>query len=168
MYKINNQNHYKYLSLSDIYCGIKNNVLDKSVASNFIEFLINDNKIDIDLVIDFLASENLNTSETLSTLKKIINKTNISDKYSIDKLKYILLIEVSEQISNHNELLEKIDDIYSNFDYPEDLIPFIPYMPNNFQIEFKNQNEYQEFTVQLFEKYIAEAKNIIQSMQTNE
>ncbi len=67
-------------------------------------------------------------------------------------------------MSDKNELLEKIDDIYANFDYPEDLISFIPYMPHDFQIEFKNQEEYQEFIIQLFKKYIAEAKKRIQSM----
>lgn len=161
MYKINNQNHYQYFSLLDIYCGIKNNKLDKSVASNFVEFLVNDHIIDIDLVMDLLVDDNLNTVETLNIFKRLIDEADISNEYSMNKIKYILLIEASEQISNKNELLEKIEDIYSNFDYPEDLIPFIPYMPNDFQIKFKNQEEYRNFTIQLFQKYVADAQKII-------
>ncbi|MFI3231369.1 MAG: DUF2247 family protein [bacterium] len=165
MYIINNKLYYKYLSWLDIYIGVKNQKLNKKMAINFAEYLIEYNKCDIDLLIEFFIDDNIRVEEILNIIKSLINNELITqDSKSIDKLRYILLIEARELFNNNNELLEKIEDIYSSFNYPEDMIDFIYYMPNNKNITFNSPDEYTLYTIKLFDDYLVNLKIMIKSL----
>lgn len=135
------------------------------MAINFAEYLIEYNKGDIDLLIEFFIEDNIRAEEILNIIKSLINNELITqDSKSINKIRYILLIEARELFNDNNELLEKIEDIYSSFNYPEDMIDFIYYMPNNKNIIFNSPCEYTLYTIKLFDDYLVKLKIMIKSL----
>ena len=45
------------------------------------------------------------------------------------KLRFVYLSEIKEKCKENNELLNKIAEFYGNHHYPEDMVSFVNYMP---------------------------------------
>ena len=45
------------------------------------------------------------------------------------KLKYVILNYLRSTTKDNNELLEKVEEVYADFNYPQDMDEFIAYMP---------------------------------------
>ncbi|XRD23889.1 DUF2247 family protein [Lysinibacillus fusiformis] len=48
------------------------------------------------------------------------------------KLRFVCLSDIKERCKEENELLNKIAEFYGNHNYPEDMVSFVNYMPQEF------------------------------------
>lgn len=47
----------------------------------------------------------------------------------IRRLRYVILNYLRSKIKDNNELLKKVEEVYADFNYPQDMDEFIAYMP---------------------------------------
>lgn len=81
------------------------------------------------------------------------------------KLRLCLLLELTQQIPNKRELLEKIAEIYADFNYPEDMEEFIYYMPaKNYDPSEYSLQENENRLINLFYNFLEEEKIKLQNL----
>lgn len=82
-----------------------------------------------------------------------------SDTTAWRKLRLCLLLELKQQIPNKRQLLEKIAEIYADFNYPEDMEEFIYYMPaKNYNPSQHSFQENEDRLVNLFYNFLEKEK----------
>lgn len=120
------------VSWEDIYYGIKNNFLIPRSASEFAVSQINAEEEKLSEIID-LAWENTEREFILDLLERFLfctsNMNNIGEKATIKKLRICILEDLIYREKNVKILQEKVDIIYSDFGYPEDMEELVSYMP---------------------------------------
>lgn len=133
MYKINYGKYIDVLNWNCIYCGIKNDIIEPADAILYVEELIKVNpQIDNPLIIELLIADTKDKDTILSFINKIIcsdKSLNNNEKHSLRILRYVILIEFQRNIKDVHKLLEKIEAVYADFNYPSDMENFISYMP---------------------------------------
>jgi len=114
-----------------IYWGIKNKILNLDVVHDYVC-----KKIEQNIKISEKEIELLWESDNLTNILGIIEKmpefqNDIEENITKakDKIRIAIIIFLRKTIYNIPKLLEKIDMIYEDFDYPEDMEKFISYMP---------------------------------------
>ena len=112
-----------------LYYGIENNLIAPETAINYASICLEKNQDeDNSVIIDLLISEDLQKDKVLNLLKKI-NETNLPDCFCKKVLRYLILDAARNNLPNTNALLEFAEEVYADFDYPEDMNGFIKYMP---------------------------------------
>jgi hypothetical protein len=127
MYKINI--YTSFIDWDVLYYGIQNDIIAPETAIDYASACL-ENKQDEGNpnIIDSLILEDSSKNNALDLLKKIKqNKT--PDSFCKRILRYLILDSVRENISNSNDLLDFVEMVYADFDYPEDMNSFIKYMP---------------------------------------
>ncbi len=61
-----------------------------------------------------------------SLLKKIVK---VDHGYSTEKWLYIILLDLFNKRKELDDPLGRVEEIYENFDYPEEIESFVRYMP---------------------------------------
>jgi len=114
-----------------IYWGIKNKFLNLDVVHDYVC-----KKIERNIKVSEEEIELLWESDNLTNILDIIEKmpefqNNIEENITKakDKIRIAIIIFLRKTIYNIPKLLEKIDMIYEDFDYPKDMEKFISYMP---------------------------------------
>ena len=107
---------------SAVIYGIKEELLHPTAVCDFAEWQITNNRQLKDT--DLLVFEG-NLEEALSAMKRA-GYDDASDGKSM--LRYAILYSLDREDEN---LLEKIESVYSDFGYPQDMESFIYYMPSN-------------------------------------
>lgn len=113
--------------------------------------LKNDNNGLIELLRDIFLSLNIE----VPTEKTIIWNLEWS------KWRYCILSEINKHISDARELLQKIEEVYADFGYPEDMNSFIYYMPalhKNLSLSPENA---QQKLLDRFHKFLQEEREKI-------
>ncbi|MBO5059787.1 MAG: DUF2247 family protein [Clostridia bacterium] len=133
MYEINFEEYTNLLSWSSIYWGIKKGIIEPESAILYTDKIVERNpNIANPEIIELLIADTQGQDTILSLIKKIIANEKMlknEEKTSLRKLRYVLLLDVKRKAKNKQELLEKAEDIYADFDYPSDMESFISYMP---------------------------------------
>lgn len=108
--------------LSAVYFAIDHCFLPAVDAGLFAEWLMTFKNIDVspDLLTVDCKEDALNALSDLG---------NIDEHRGCYVFRYAALASLE---SSGQELLDEIESIYSDFNYPEDMEPFIYYMPNDF------------------------------------
>ncbi|MCM3359801.1 DUF2247 family protein [Psychrobacillus sp. MER TA 171] len=118
-----------------IFVGVKENYFSKDVISDYaIELMeIGDKSVivselawgvsdeDLDKVMEKIKSNYFPHLDGESTILLEENR----------KLRFICLSEIKERCKEENELLNKIAEFYGNHHYPEDMVSFVNYMPQD-------------------------------------
>lgn len=116
-----------------IYVGIVQNFFESKVISDYaVELMEKGN--DDDLVIELAWG--VDSNDIQQTLFELRNRyfpdfEEDSDDYQVEeqKLRFVYLSELSETANDTEDLLKKIAEFYGNNGYPEDMVEFINYMP---------------------------------------
>jgi len=117
------------ITWSDIYYGIKNNLLELMCVSEYAIKYIEKTGDDCQKIID-LAWQNDDKSDLLKDMAQIIKKENESDDcQSIIKWQYCIVKELRDRQMKIEDLSDCLDEAYANFEYPEEMEEFISYMP---------------------------------------
>lgn len=137
MYNITNEFNFSYISKrvnltwSDIDYGIKNKFIKPNVAVERAIFEINQ-KEDYNQVVFDLAS--LYKDESVYPYLTIMVDSELkikSESYTKEKWMFLLLDWIYNNRDKYNDALDIVCLIYSDFDYPEQLAPFVKYMPSD-------------------------------------
>ncbi|EAF5051088.1 TPA: DUF2247 family protein [Listeria innocua] len=116
-----------------IYVGIIRNFFESKVISDYAIELMEQGKED-DFTIDLawgVDSDNL--QQVLFEMKNqyFPDLDETSNEYKLEerKLRFIYLSKLKETVNDNDYLLKKIAEFYGNNGYPEDMVGFINYMP---------------------------------------
>lgn len=161
MYKINFSAYLKILSWDIIYWGIKNELIEESSAIDYANKLIETNSNNVDsLVIDLFIPASLTKDAVLSLISDYIPQSDEKKTKSIKILRYIILDNVKQTNKSIGEVLNSIERVYIDFDYPTDMSSLIRYMPiedddynpSNHTPEENEQRLFEKFTLFLEEQ----------------
>lgn len=119
-----------------LYVGININLIDYNELTIYALKIMEDNEYEDDEFINELAwgiEENLKGE----ILTKILLKFNFdmlipqsaSWELEVRKLRYAILNYLNNTIDDDNELLKKVEEVYADFNYPQEMEGFIAYMP---------------------------------------
>lgn len=121
------------INWSDIYWGIKKSLLDIKTVSKFAEDLIINNLYsNIDEIYE-LAWETEDGEIVLELIKSILKKIplqyNQDNETSMRRWRYCIVKTLRDYEVNSSVLLDKIEIVYADFNYPIEMSGFIRYMP---------------------------------------
>lgn len=133
MYNIEFDNHFNLINWSCIYWGVKEQLIGPENAVIYANKLIEKNyDADIPEIIELLIIDEVNNDNVLSLIKRMVSdkkKLENEKAISIRTLRFIILYEIQKSITDNQELLDEIETIYADFNYPSDMESFISYMP---------------------------------------
>lgn len=161
MYEINIFDKIKMqLDWAMVYYGIKNDILNIDIAQEFAC-----RKLECD---DQLSAEELELSwnssnrlDVLELIKRILEtQGNVQQRIECakDKIRIAIIVHLRETEKDKAKLLEQIDMVYAEFDYPEDMEKFISYMPHDDEFVSKNHtiDENRNYLVSKIDDFIKE------------
>ncbi len=124
--------HIKY-DWKTIFVGVQENYFSKDVISDYaVELMgIGDesefvNELTWGVSNEDLGKIMLEIKTNYFTQLDEENKMLVEEKR---KLRFVYLSEIKERCKEDNELLNKITEFYGNHHYPEDMVRFVNYMP---------------------------------------
>ena len=126
-----------------IVYGIKSGLLHATAASDFEEWMITQRGIEG-------SSDLLICQDAADALTALSEAGYRDDGLGADVLRYALLASLSSQ---GQELLDEIEGIYADFNYPKDMEPFIYYMPSS------DENSSTDSLIDLFRAFLTKEKN---------
>ncbi len=114
-----------------VYYGISSNILRLDIAQDFAcrklehDELLSEDELE-------LAWNVTNRLDILELIRKILGNQEIrkdSLEQAKEKILLAVIIHLREKEKNISTLLEKIDVVYADFDYPQKMESFVSYMP---------------------------------------
>jgi hypothetical protein len=136
-----------------IYYGVEEEYLEMSSIEAFATEALTKNindKFSLSILVNGVNNENVSEYQACIK-KKYVKGGNKQKKLEERKLRYVMLYLIKESAKTNRELLNKISEFYEDHDYPEELIPYIYYMPqekshsaeqlvNNFNLFLKRES----------------------------
>lgn len=133
MYKINFDKHIDLINWECIYWGIKEHLIEPDNAIIYANKVIDENSdAATPEIIELLIIDDISNDNVLPLIEKMFSdktRLNKSKATAMRTLRYIILFEVKMNSNNNQILLDEIESIYTDFDYPSDMENFIAYMP---------------------------------------
>ncbi|CAM2897557.1 DUF2247 domain-containing protein [Hathewaya histolytica] len=121
------------MTWSDVHWGIKEFLLDIESVSKFAEeYLTNDSQTCIDEIYELAwrtKDRELTLSLLNSVLKKLPEQNTQDNETTIRRWRYCIIKTLREHESNNSNLLDKMEIVYPDFNYPVEMRGFIKYMP---------------------------------------
>lgn len=119
-----------------LYVGISINLIDYNELRIYALKIMEDNEYEDDEFINELAwgiEDNLKGEILTKILLKfnfnILIPQSASWELEVRKLRYAILNYLNNTIDDDNELLKKVEEVYADFNYPQEMEVFIAYMP---------------------------------------
>ena len=163
MYSINYDKYFNLVNWSCVYWGIKKQLIKPNEAILYAHKLVEDNPdIDTPEIIELLITDNIDIDTVLHLIEQIfsdINKLNDKKLYALKVLRFVFLSEIKNVVTNNRDLLRKIDDVYSDFDYPSDMDNFIYYLPcaeSNYDVSKHTIQENEQRLIDRFNSFMTE------------
>ncbi len=132
MYGINIFDKIKMpLDWAMLYYGINHEILSVDIAQKFAcRKLEHDEQIsEEELELSWNSNNRLDVLELIEKILDIQGNVDESIEKAKDKIRIAIIIYLRETEKDKERLLEQMDRIYADFDYPEDMEKFISYMP---------------------------------------
>ena len=107
--------------------ALKKTIISDSDVISYASFILSEGMEQFDKVIELSIAEE---SEVEEILHELIEKEEKSETDSVES-KWIFAIIYDAYINFQDNVYSVIDDVYSEFDYPEEISNLIAYMPNN-------------------------------------
>ncbi len=124
--------HIKY-DWKTIFVGVQENYFSKDVISDYaVELMgIGDESEFVNELTWGVSNEDLGKI-MLEIKTNYFPQLDEESKMLVEekrKLRFVYLSEIKERCKEDNELLNKIAEFYGNHHYPEDMVSFVNYMP---------------------------------------
>ncbi len=133
MYKINFDKHIDLINWECIYWGIKEHLIEPDNAIIYANKVIDENSdAATPEIIELLIIDDISNDNVLQLIEKMFSdktRLNKAKATAMRTLRYIILFEVKMNSNNNQILLDEIESIYADFDYPSDMENFMAYMP---------------------------------------
>lgn len=117
------------LTWDDVYYGVKNKLLNLEAVR---DYAIRCLEMDDDYCQEVaeLAWPNNDMLSVLESIEKILGeKHNLNETLSSMKWQYSIIKYLVNKNIDFEELSNALDEVYADFNYPEDMEEFISYMP---------------------------------------
>lgn len=119
-----------------LYVGISINIIDYNELTTYALKVMCDDKYEENNFINELAW-GIEDNQKNEILTKMLIKFNFdmltpdSQDWNLEirKLRYVILNYLRSKTKDNNELLRKVEEVYADFNYPQDMDEFIAYMP---------------------------------------
>lgn len=164
MYKINVKN--PFINWNLLYYGIDRDLLSPDTANEYAsEYLESNPEENNPFIIDLLIVEGESKSKVISTLNKLIREFNVEETARV--LRYVITDNLKSISKDSHSLLSVLEDIYEDFDYPEDMESFISYMPVTDKSYDPLKHSKEENIARLIEKFdifLEKEKNFINDL----
>ena len=155
MYKINFDKNFNLISWDVIFWGIKNDILEAGKAIDYANKLIENEMVkDDSLIVKLFILEKIQKNEVLSCLNDIVSHDTLVENNSMKILRYIILDNIRESEQDNKVVLNAIENVYADFNYPEDMNSFISYMPIENDEYNPSEHTLKENEQRLIEKFI--------------
>lgn len=163
MYKINFDKYCKFLNWNILFWGIKNDIIGADSAIHYADKLVENNLIENDsLLVELFILDNIDKDNVLGLLSNIVSQ-DVTEEYTAKKiLRYIILDSIRQTIKDNETILSTIENVYADFDYPEDMESFISYMPVDDPTYTPSEHTLKENEQRLIEKFNKFLKNELQ------
>lgn len=132
-----------------LYVGIKLNLVDYNDLTTYANKIMNDDTyVDNEFIneltwgIDESLKNEIVVKMPLEFNFEMLTPESTNWTLEIEKLRYTILNYLRTTTETVNELLSKIEEVYSDFNYPHDMDTFIRYMP------LKNTSNLSENTIE--------------------
>lgn len=114
-----------------VYLGIEMEILEPKAIQDFIYWKMGSDiaTIDEDFDIISITPSKLDVMEMYN--KRVTLDIPEAKELTKAKLRLAILEHLNQESLKDNMLLEKIEEVYALFDYPEDMNSFIYYMPSS-------------------------------------
>lgn len=145
-----------------IYWGIKNGQLNVKTAQDYVCMKIEQNEMlkDEELELSWQAENILDVLDIIERIlgSDVINEENM--KEAKNRVRISILIFLRQTIHDIALLLEKIELVYANFEYPEDMDKFISYMPIQDEVDYltNSVDENRSYLLKNFDLFIEQQK----------
>lgn len=133
MYRINFENHLNLINWSCIYWGIREQLIEPESAVLYANKVVENNpNTDTPEIIELLITDSANDDNVLPLIERMFSdkkELHNTKAISVRTLRFIFLFEIQKSAKNNQDLLDKIESVYADFNYPSDMESFISYMP---------------------------------------
>lgn len=161
MYQINFDRHLNLVNWSCIYWGIQEQLLAPQSALIYANKLIEENPdVDCPEMIELLIVDAPEKEAVLPLVEKLLpDKKAIAQnkEASLRRLRFILLLELQKTVDDPHTLLDKIENIYTDFGYPSDMEGFITYVPaqnNDYDVSEHSHEENEQHLIDKFNAFM--------------
>lgn len=159
MYKINFDKYIHLLNWNVIFLGIRDDLIDAESAIRYANKLVENNVTeDNSLLVELFILENVEKAEVLRLLYDIVSQ-DVTEEYAKKILRYIILDSIEQTKQDDKTILNTIENVYADFDYPEDMASFISYMPVDDTTYNPSAHTLKENEQRLIEKFNMFLKN---------
>lgn len=154
MYSVNFDKYFKLLNWNVIFWGIKSDIIGADSAIDYANALVKNGVIDNEaLVVSLLILEDICKDEVLTLIANAITDCDLGEYESLRILRYIILDSIEELSGDNNVVLNAIENVYADFDYPSDMDSFISYMPADDGKYDASEHTQEENERRLIEKF---------------
>lgn len=159
------QNNIKY-SFATLLVAMNYGIINNADVANYTTQYLLKHPHETDPIITELVCINSTAQNVENMLIEALKKTahiiepNTNEWIQEErKLRFCLLLELKQTITNKRELLEKIAEIYADFNYFSDMENFIYYMPaKNYDPTQHSLQENENRLINLFDKFLRQEK----------
>lgn len=144
-----------------LYVGISVNLVEVRELTNYALKIMDDDKYEYDEFINELAwgeGDRLKCEILTKMLLKFNLNTLIPKSASwnleIRKLRYSMLNYLRSTIEDYNELLRKLEEVYADFNYPQDMEEFIEYMPSKDNLSLYSIEDNKKYMINNLDKFL--------------
>lgn len=134
-----------------LYFCIENDLLNPNTVDEYLTQKINSGYILSENESNILLLDDLSKEKVLNAIKKIPDLSKNFDENILiakEKTKFAIISYLRKYENNLSILFEKIDNLYADLDYPEDMENFVSYMPINENIS-KNFQTHKDFELNI-------------------
>ena len=132
--------HVKWWTWQELNWGMENNIIDKRDIIDYAKEILDEQTKEFDVVLEVSISEEYeDISKYLDIL--VSSEDNQDDSDIEDKWRYVIIQDLYNNQTKYENVYENIETVYSDFDYPEDMVGFIRYMPSNSGCSFEESWE---------------------------
>lgn len=118
-------NRITHWTWSELLFGLRNNIIVIGDIKRYVDDVISKSDDEIDVMIQILIEEN---DEVESIIQELALKERKQDIDAI-RSKWIFLIIYYYYLNNRINVHDIIDEVYCDFDYPDDISTLVSYMP---------------------------------------
>ena len=150
--------------------GIENDLIATETAIDYTSVYLANNQDESNPdIIDLLVLEDLQKDKVLNLLKRIC-PTNLSDNSRKKILRYLILDTARNNLCEVKALLEFVEKVYADFDYPSDMNSFITYMPitDGYNSSLHTPEENLNRLLNNFDKFMINELSWIKNNHTSE
>lgn len=171
MYNINFDKYFNLINWSCVYWGIQEQLIGPKNAVTYANKVIENNpQDDTPEIIELLIIDKADKDDILTLIEKMFPmKKDLETKKAsaLRTLRLILLLEIKNDINDNQDLLNKIENIYADFNYPTDMEGFISYMPSQdseYDVSKHSPQENMQHLVDKFNIFIDKEFNAVTTL----